>query len=155
MLWKRSILIVLASVQQGRTRLTRLRKELFSDSFQSCFSLDLWAGQISMLYSNGVGCCLMSIMLLQDWCVLLTNFCLYKLCIHIYLLCRKLLKPDRTSIFGQVWIYSGAFYDSILIHTLYCNIKSCMKNRTHFSLFSRIKQLDVNDILIKRSKIAF
>ena len=36
--------------------LTRLRNELCSDSFH--WSLELRAGQMSMLYSNGDGCCL-------------------------------------------------------------------------------------------------
>ena len=46
-------LIVWASVQQGRTRLTRLRKELYSDSFHSrCVSLELRAVQMSMLLAT-------------------------------------------------------------------------------------------------------
>ena len=48
-------LIVWASVQQCRTRLTFLRNEPYNDSL--CTSLELRAGKISMLYGNGDGCC--------------------------------------------------------------------------------------------------
>ena len=47
-------LIVRASVQQGRTKLTRLRNELYSDSFESfhaVLSLEMRTGLMSMLLS--------------------------------------------------------------------------------------------------------
>ena len=52
-------LIVRASVQQGSTGLRRLRIELCSDSFHAV--RELRAGQMSMLYNNGDGCCLLPV----------------------------------------------------------------------------------------------